>query len=951
MTALRQSAESAGERLKLMNAAVAIASWDLDVVSGRLRWAPDAGALGLSEGAPSSLALWLKLVHPDDRQAFRSAYERALDPAGDGTMRLESRILPPDGVVRRFFFAGRTYFEEGATGRTPIRQLGAAIDVMVPTERERSLEELAAQLSRAEASRRELIELAPDAFFVADLDGRFTIVNQAACRMLGYERGALIGKTILDIISPDDAPRLPAVRAALLASGEVSRAELALKRSDGTFLPVEVSSNILSEGRWQAVVRDISRRRRMEDELRESENKFRTLAEAVPQIVWITRPDGWNTYFNQQWVTYTGLTLEESYGHGWNIPFHPEDRQRAWDAWQQAVRTDGVYSLECRLRRADGTYRWWLIRGLSLHDESGKVINWFGTCTDVDDIKRTEEALRRAHDETELANQQLRQSEERFRLIVDEAPIGMALVTLDGHFTRVNGALCDIVGYTAAELQRLKYHDITHPADLDSDLVLVERLTRGEIPRYQLEKRYIRKDGEIVVVMLSVSILRGPDGVPLYYISQIEDITERKRTEREQRFLAEAGAVLASSLDYAQTLSTLGKMVVRDFADWCIVDVVANGDHPTRLKVVSADPGQESLSAQLERIPIDGQRPRFVQTVWETRRALLIERMTPGELESLAQSAEHLQLLRSIDPRSVMGLPLLIRGELLGVLVLISSASWRVYGPSDLRLAQALADRAALAIENGSLYETAVRATRLRDEVLGIVAHDLRNPLAAITMQAAALQRQGSQPERRDQEGSERILQAANRMSYLIRDLLDVTLIEAGRLGIDSSRVPTRKLLVDFVEAQRPLASSASLELQLEVTSELPDVRADQHRLLQVLENLVGNAIKFTPRGGRVTVGAIPRQHEVLFWVADTGCGIPPEGLPHVFDRFWQARKGASQGAGLGLPITRGIVEAHGGRIWVESSAGCGSKFFFTIPAARGAEVAVPRMSESSQKA
>ncbi|CAB3801751.1 Adaptive-response sensory-kinase SasA [Pararobbsia alpina] len=127
--------------------------------------------------------------------------------------------------------------------------------------------------------------------------------------------------------------------------------------------------------------------------------EFDTLAEAVPQIVWITGADGLNIYFNQQWEEYTGLTVEQGHGHGWNIPFHPDDRQRAWEAWKHAWQTDGVYSLECRLRRKDGAYRWWLIRGKALHDEKGKIVNWYGTWTDVEDIKQTEEELKRAYDE------------------------------------------------------------------------------------------------------------------------------------------------------------------------------------------------------------------------------------------------------------------------------------------------------------------------------------------------------------------------------------------------------------------------------------------------------------------------------------------------------------------------------------------------------------------------
>jgi PAS domain S-box-containing protein len=148
--------------------------------------------------------------------------------------------------------------------------------------------------------------------------------------------------------------------------------------------------------------------------------EFDRLAEAVPQIVWITGPDGKNIYFNKQWEDYTGLTVEEGHGHGWNIPFHPDDRQRAWEAWQHAWQTDGVYSLECRLRRADGIYRWWLIRGRALHDEKGTIINWYGTWTDVEDIKQTEEALKRARDEAEAMNQKLQKAYDEIRNLYEK---------------------------------------------------------------------------------------------------------------------------------------------------------------------------------------------------------------------------------------------------------------------------------------------------------------------------------------------------------------------------------------------------------------------------------------------------------------------------------------------------------------------------------------------------
>jgi signal transduction histidine kinase len=257
-----------------------------------------------------------------------------------------------------------------------------------------------------------------------------------------------------------------------------------------------------------------------------------------------------------------------------------------------------------------------------------------------------------------------------------------------------------------------------------------------------------------------------------------------------------------------------------------------------------------------------------------------------------------------------------------------------VYGPDDLRLALALADRVAAAIENARLYRASVHATELRDQLLGIVAHDLRNPLSTILLNAAALTRHGPDPERRSQKRSEAIHRAATRMNRLIQDLLDVAVTESGQLTIQPARLSAHEVIVGAVDTQRPLAASSSLELRVDLDRDVPDIWGDRDRLLQVFENLIGNAIKFTKAGGCITVGATSRDHEVIFRVADTGSGIAPENVPRVFDRFWQAITANRQGAGLGLPITKGIVEAHGGRIWVESTPSRGTTFSFTIPQA-----------------
>jgi signal transduction histidine kinase len=287
-----------------------------------------------------------------------------------------------------------------------------------------------------------------------------------------------------------------------------------------------------------------------------------------------------------------------------------------------------------------------------------------------------------------------------------------------------------------------------------------------------------------------------------------------------------------------------------------------------------------------------------------------------------------------------MGLPLLAHGRLLGVLLLVSSDPRCRYEPEDLRLGEELAHRAALAVDNARLYRAAQQAIAARDEVLGIVAHDLRNPLNAVGLSAVALRR--TVPEngpgrtaRKTAESIERCIGQANR---LIEDLLDVARIEKQGLHLERGRVAPGELMAEAAPLFTAAASKASLELQTELPEALPLVMADRDRILQVFSNLLGNAVKFTPPGGRIRVGAERHDSEVCFSVADTGQGIAPKHLTRLFDRFWQERPTDRRGAGLGLYIAKGIVEAHGGRIWVESTLGQGTTFFFTLPVAPGIE-------------
>jgi len=258
-------------------------------------------------------------------------------------------------------------------------------------------EELAEAKEQAENNAEkytELYDFAPLGYFTLSKEGKIIELNFSGGKMLGQERSLLKNKIFRFFVSEETRPLFNDFLRKVFESKIKEACDVISANDVNSPLHIHITG-IAAENREQCfmTVVDITERKIAEESLLRSEQNFKSLAESMPQIVWVTRADGWNIYFNQQWVDYTGLTLEGSYGHGWNIPFHPDDKQRAWDAWQNATKNNAVYSLNCRLRRADGAYKWWLIRGVPLIDESGKILKWYGTCTDIEDIMQTKEEL------------------------------------------------------------------------------------------------------------------------------------------------------------------------------------------------------------------------------------------------------------------------------------------------------------------------------------------------------------------------------------------------------------------------------------------------------------------------------------------------------------------------------------------------------------------------------
>ena len=405
------------------------------------------------------------------------------------------------------------------------------------------------------------------------------------------------------------------------------------------------------------------------------------------------------------------------------------------------------------------------------------------------------------------------------------------------------------------------------------------------------------------------------------------------------RFLAEASTILDRSLDYKETLANVVHLVVPSMADYAGIALLGEDGSLSWGYSAHRDPAKEDLARQLRtyqpQLTIENNPHAQVLRSGETQAIYVIN---DAFLNSIAHDDTHRSLLRRLAVTSVILLRLAARGKALGSLVLATTRdSERRYTDRDVAIANEIGRRAALAVDHALLFRAAEQAAREREQLMAVVSHDLKNPLATIQMAVSFVLEEmvpddaSHQLERKQLHAIHR---SAERMYRLIQDLLNVAAIEAGQLAVTRAPLPIDVLLTDALELLRPLAAAKHITLATDLSPALPLVAADRERLLQVFSNLGGNAIKFTPENGRIEISAIARDATVEFSVRDTGPGIAPEDLPHIFDRFWQAKKAARSGVGLGLAIAKGIVESHGGGIRVECQLGHGTCFAFTLPAA-----------------
>ncbi|MGE5615351.1 MAG: ATP-binding protein [Bacillota bacterium] len=446
-----------------------------------------------------------------------------------------------------------------------------------------------------------------------------------------------------------------------------------------------------------------------------------------------------------------------------------------------------------------------------------------------------------------------------------------------------------------------------------------------------------KPDGRRVSVLEYASALHDDHGATIGMICLLADIDERKRGEDVQKFVSEASVALAQVADYESTLERIANLAVPGFADSFGVLVREPDGGIRRLAVRHLDPAKQQLIEELYRkYPPDQGKPYGAMEVMARGKPIFVPE--PGAvLEEIARDDAHLQMMRALELKSFVCVPMLSRGKVLGALTFATAESGRHYTEMHLHAAEELATRAAIAIENAQLLEALKDADRRKDEFLAMLAHELRNPLAPVR-NAVHILRAKSPPGPETQWAHDVIERQVQQMSRLVDDLLDVSRITSGKIVLKRERVALAAAISNAVESSRPVIERGHHELTITVTPEQLHVEADVARLSQIFSNLLTNAAKYTEPGGHIRVSVERDGDAAIVRVSDTGIGIPEKMLGRIFDLFVQVERAgdASQGGlGIGLTLVKRLVEMHGGSVAAKSEGpGRGSEFTVRLPIA-----------------
>ncbi|HEV2801616.1 MAG TPA: PAS domain S-box protein [Pyrinomonadaceae bacterium] len=838
-------------------------------------------------------------------------------------------------------------------------------------------------------------ENAADAIFIIDTESRIQFVNRAAEKIFGHAVEALLGQS-LTLLMPDYLRHVH--RAGLeryLETGarhiSWSGVELPGLHRDGHEIELEISFGELFEDGaryFTGIARDITERKRATRRLaahhavagvlaeagsvREAARK---ILEAVCQNLrwemgafWRVEAGAGVLRCQEIWQAsaeepgeFAARTREMSFARGAGLP------GRIWESSEPAWLAD--VTVEQNLPRAGVAAREGLRAAFGFPVMLGRevlgVMEFFSR-----EVRASQPELHALMDtigsqfgqfiERRRAERALTEAEERAHAEYERYRSLVAATSQVVWTTDAAGRIEDVplwramTGQTKEEVRGAGWLDAVHPEDRERSATLWRRAVETR-SHYTNEYRVRQRDGSYRYFAVRGVPIVAEDGSLREWVGTLADITERKQREASQRFLVEASAILAASLDYETTLQSVASLSVPFLADWCIVYVL---DEEGAIRPIAVAHAGDS---------------KQVESVWELERRRSQQRDDAGGVPKVIRTglselyaeipragaaktdddAERFRVARELGLESAMIVPLLARGRTLGAITFATSTASRRYGLSDLALAEDLAQRAAFAVDNALLYREAQEANRLKDEFLATLSHELRTPLTSI-LGWTNLLRSVKFDEATAARALETIERNARSQKQLVDDLLDASRIITGKLRLEMRPTQLKTVVESACEAARPTAEAKGVELRLALEDGASVVAGDAERLQQVVWNLLSNAVKFTPEGGRVEVRLGREGTQARISVTDTGEGIKPEFLPYVFERFRQADQTTTRthgGLGLGLAIVRHLVELHGGAVGARSEGeGRGATFEVRLPLLEYARRGETASGETAQR-
>jgi PAS domain S-box-containing protein len=638
------------------------------------------------------------------------------------------------------------------------------------------------------------------------------------------------------------------------------------------------------------------RRRQTESELRRREEQYRFMADSIPQLVWTARPDGALDYVNARWIEYCGLPREEALGARWGAVVHPDDLAAMTGAWRASLESGETYAVEARIRGGDGAYRWFLNRAVPLRDETGQVVHWFGSSTDVEDAKRAE--------------RELRLREERFRSLVEATSAIVWTTPPSGELVGEQPSWVAFTGQASREYTGRGWLDAIHPEDRAlTASVWTEAIQKRAI--YEIEHRLRRHDGEWRHMLARAVPILEADGTIREWVGLHADVTEARRTERALR---ESRQRLRAALLASRTGTYR----------WDMQSNVLEMDEGFE-RLIGLQPGQgrqaveEAVSAFVhpdDRERIGAEVARISKEGGAVDLEYRIIRLDDGEVRWISSKGE--------TTTGSEGRPLHMIGAAVDV-----------------------TERRRFEEDLLSAKEAAEEANRAKSQFIANMSHELRTPLTAVIGYTELIEEEIIDLGERVAESLivdiRKIRGSARHLLDLINDVLDLSKVEAGKMEVDPEEFDAGALVTDVADTVQSLVSKKVNELVLEMPSDgLGMMYSDAVKLRQCLFNLLSNAAKFTERGKitfavrRLPSDAADGGDRLEFRVSDTGIGMTEEQLARLFRRFTQADSSTTRrfgGTGLGLALTKALSHLLGGDIRAESEPGKGSTFTITVPA------------------